>query len=134
VAERRPEVDPRFDPVFQRGYDPEVHVTPKRPARVGSRSPETFEEVVVAREDQEDGVAPRNPWRLALLLSSIAMVVLGVVLVWWSVQRVSSSSIPDAMELFLQQLGYQVVPALLISGVLGVVLWIALGLLRGRQR
>lgn len=134
MAEKRPEVDPRFDPVFQRGYDPEVHVAPAKPARVDARWPETFEEVVVAAGEHDDEAEPRNPWPLALLLVSVAMVVLAVGLAWWYGQRVSANSIPDAMELFLQQLGYQVVPALLIGGIFGIVLWIALGLLRGRQR
>ena len=64
-------------------------------------------------------------------LSSLGMDPAGG-LTWVLGQRTSPTSLPDSSELFLQQVTYEVTPALIIAGVLGVVVWIALGAVKGK--
>lgn len=146
-----PEVDPRFDPVFQRGYDPAVHAPVARrsvlrtPAAVPAPLPEpaaaapavsapVSEAPPVLDEEAEDAPSRRNPWLLALLLVSIAFLVIAGTFLWAIGQRdiYSYSAQPSAGELMLQQLWYQLPPGLITAGLLGIVLRIALGAIKGR--
>ena len=144
-----PEVDPRFDPVFQRGYDPAVHAAPVRrsvlrapavkpaPLPVAPTAAEVPPVVGVEHEDQdelEDEPHRRNPWLLALVLVSTAFLAAAGVFLWVIGQRdiYSFSGTPAAAELMVQQLSYMLPPALIVAGVLGLVLRVALGALRGR--
>lgn len=146
--EPAPEVDPRFDPVFQRGYDPQVHARPvrrsvlrtpaARPAPLPVTPPPPAAEapapVVEVEPEEEDGARRRNPWLLALVLVSVGFLVVAVALLWTLGQRniYSFSGTPGAAELMLQQLSYMLPPGLLTAGLLGLVLRVAIGALRGR--
>ena len=137
-----PEVDPRFDPVFQRGYDPAVHAPVARRSvlRTPAPLPEPAAAAVSAEapplleEELEDAPSHRNPWLLALLLVSIAFLVIAGTFLWAIGQRdiYSYSAQPSAAELMLQQLWYQLPPGLITAGLLGIVLRIALGAIKGR--
>lgn len=134
---RRP-VDPRFDPIFQRGYDPALHESPSKPARLPRRPAPVDDPVTVAEvsEEHEEEVGRRNPWMLALLLTSVALLAAAGALLWAlgrSNGYASSSGFPDAAELMVQQLAYQLPPALIIAGVIGVVLRVALGGILSRR-
>jgi hypothetical protein len=134
--ESRPSVDPRFDPIFQRGYDPALHPAPAAPSRAPWRL-EPVDDPVALPQAAEDGAGPPNPWRRALLLTSAVLLVAAVVLLWALGQRdvySTSSSRPDAAEVMVQQLSYQLPPALIIAGAFGVVLWVALGAVRSARR
>ena len=137
-----PEVDPRFDPVFQRGYDPAVHApaarrsvlrTPaERPAPLPAppeRAPEPAPAPVREEEPEEDEVSRRNPWLLALLLVSIGLLIAAGVLLWRVGQRdvYSGSSLPTGAELMVQQLAYMLPPGLIVAGFVGIVLRVAIG-------
>jgi hypothetical protein len=141
-------VDPRFDPQYQRGYDPEVHGAPRveerraaprlETPRVEERREaprlETAPEVVSTGSTAvpDDEPVRRIPYRLVLLLASIASVLAAIVLLW---QRVTADPL-DAYYgsnpgiLFRQQLVDALMIPLLVAGLTGVILWLALGALR----
>lgn len=138
-----PPVDPRFDPVFQRGYDPAVHAPVARRSVLRARpavippmpvsEPDAPAEAPVAAvvDDAELEPARRNPWLLALLLTSIGLLVTAGAFLWSVGQRnLYSSGTPDAAEILLQQLAYMLPPALIVAGVLGIMLRVALGALK----
>ena len=137
-----PEVDPRFDPVFQRGYDPAVHPAPVRrsvlrtpavkPAPLPEPPAPVAEVIADAAPEDEPQDGRRNPWLLALVLVSVAFLLAAGGLVWAFSQRniYSFSGTPGAPELMVQQLTYMLPPALLVAGVLGLVLRVALGAIR----
>jgi hypothetical protein len=111
AGDRDAEVDPRFDPVFQRGYDPKVHggrrshSTPRhataptpvaRPMAVvpapvdppaAEKDARRLERVEpVERVDPMDYVEPvashRNPFRLALLIGSVLAIGAAALIMW----------------------------------------------------
>ena len=146
AEDETPEVDPRFDPVFQRGYDPAVHAAPARrsvlraPAVRPSPLPEPAPAPTAAAPDPvleaepEDDIPRHNPWLLVLVLVSVAFLVAAGWFLWFIAQRdiYSFSGTPEAGELMVQQLSYMLPPALIVAGVLGLVLRVALGAVRGR--
>jgi hypothetical protein len=150
------DVDPRFDPVFQRGYDPAVHRSAvarsaarrPEPERTPSPSPAPPPAEPVAElapdaefesesEATEAAEAPRfNPFRLVLLLASIAALA-GAALILW--KKISSDpyyygSISDNEALFRDALVTALLPSLTTGGMIGLALWLALGALRRRDR
>lgn len=165
-----PEVDPRFDPQFQRGYDPSKHARPSRPApapraeenplaeeraegtrleahseRPGDRTPvangadaprETPVSDGEVRAGDDLDPPPRNPFRLILLLVSIAALLGAGALLW---QRIAQDPYGqytgyggDVGRIFVQQLTDALLAPLLTGGLLGLCLWLALGALRRR--
>lgn len=152
AEEPGPPVDPRFDPVFQRGYDPAVHPpvgrrsvlrgsaarpaastvpVPVIPPMPQAAPAEVTPPVAEAELEPEPEVRLRNPWLLALLLVSIGLLVAAGVFLWSVGQRnIYSSGNPDAAEIMVQQLAYMLPPALIVAGVLGIMLRIALGAVR----
>ena len=181
MAERRDDgVDPRFDPVFQRGYDPERHgagrtsraqrARPEPPqpdaaradaVRIDPRAEERSQatrlhaapaaassaETAPSRaaavpsslppvESDEPGdgdSAPsrRNPFRLALLLASLAALAAAVVLLWsrFAADPQDYYYGSNAGKLFQQQLVETLPGPLLIAGLAGLIAWLALGAL-----
>lgn len=151
------EVDPRFDPVFQRGYDPAKHrtrireqrparaETPQRlredPPREDPRPPEVTAPVpapVVPAEEAEDeaAVARRNPFRLLLLLISLGAIAGAVALLWHRVTTdpyYFGAPASDKMALFMDELQSALLPSLTTGGLIGLTLWLALGALRRRD-
>jgi hypothetical protein len=139
-------VDPRFDPVFQRGYDPSRH----RP-RTASRAPsppdaEPVEPPVAAsveappvevETEDEFEPRPRNPYRLILLLVSIAAVAGAGLLLWKRIEADPYGGYGgyggDTAQVFVQQFTDSLLVPLLTGGVLGLCLWLALGALRRRD-
>lgn len=103
----------------------------------GRESVETVEQRVGEDDDDAFWVPPRrNPFALALLVGSLAMIAVGVWLIW---SVVTASTYPDGNDRAAQAFGLvqaQVTPALLIAGVLGLVGWLVLGALAesGRKR
>lgn len=105
--DRNPEIDPRFDPAFQRGFDPSIPIEeyvpdplPRRaaatvPAANPVPAPEALPPVPSVAEVQEaahasdaaaappevpelDSSPSRNPFLLFLVLISIALVAVGI--------------------------------------------------------
>lgn len=147
------EVDPRFDPQFQRGYDPSVHKVPRRQRaaepRVEERrdatrleTPQSVDAIAEADHPDEPSAASTadsdpeppgtNPLRLALLLASLASIAAALGLLW---QRVASQSyyngVPSNQEdMFLANLIDAAVDPLLAGGLVGLLLWLGIGALR----
>jgi hypothetical protein len=140
--------DPRFDPVFQRGYSgpaPELVVRetvvdpPVRPVAAPDAYPAPAPAPVaddIGTEEPGAWAPPRrNPFAIALLVVGVTMVAAGV----WLTQAFAATSAngytPDEQTIAIlqQALG----PALLLGGIVGVVAWLVLGALAaapGRAR
>ena len=151
AGDRDAGVDPRFDPVFQRGYDPQKHRTrtPKRPPPAEERAegtrleaepaePATPVTAVASPVDEPDDITPRrNPFRLILLLASIAAIAGAGLLLWKRIETDPYGGYGgyagDVGRIFLDQLSDALLAPLLTGGLLGLCLWIALGALRRRD-
>lgn len=160
MAENRDaEVDPRFDPMFQRGYDPAVHGGGRvRPAPRHATGPvpvdavrqAAFEDAVIPPDPApapaavirvvpppaEDVVLrARNPFRLALLLASVAAIG-GAAWIMWNQLSDPYRYGPintDTGAQFLQQFTDAMLVPLLTAGLIGLTLWLAIGALQRRD-
>lgn len=142
----QPPVDPRFDPVFQRGYDPAQHGEPAtsapsptytaEPAAVSHRAPAAHAAAAadVAPVVEVELPGPPNPWLRVLLVVSLAMLVLAVLLFYLLATGPSGNGVNgrDALATVIQSLQYQAPPALLTAGFVGLALRLSLGLLLRR--
>ncbi|CAN5372985.1 hypothetical protein BH09ACT4_BH09ACT4_10450 [soil metagenome] len=165
ASKRDSDVDPRFDPVFQRGYDPAVHPAPRprpRPQPLGeerreaprletepsnpvdAKPPDVIStgsitdistgSITDIEPDLEP--LPRNPFRLALLLASLAALAAAGGLLWNRVTSVPyyyGSPSSDTWSTFLDGVEVALLPALTTGGLIGLTLWLALGALRKRD-
>lgn len=147
--------DPRYDPRFQRGWggDPAastgVPADPLAPARAevaaapapthaAAGLPRT--EAVAAPVESEPTVPddeawieqPRhNPFRIALAATGVALLAIGGWLIWvsWVTEAQQSTSTPDGAV--LGQVLYQLMPTVVLAGLVALIAAIALG---GRPR
>ena len=152
------EVDPRFDPVFQRGYDPKLHGS-RRP-RSASRPDAQPVPIASHRQAEEppvvsppEAVVPaaepsappadeadltleaRNPWRLALLIASVVAIAISAWLIWTRIGEdafYGGFSGTNQALLFRSQLVAALPVPLLTGGILGVILWLAIGAMAHR--
>lgn len=117
AADRNADVDPRFDPVFQRGHD-------------RGSAPDPSEEPAVEER------LTRNPFRIALLAVSLVSILAGVLLLWHRVGDDTFdggfSGLNQALLFRTQLIGALPIP-LLAGGLLGVVLWLSIGALTHRD-
>jgi len=150
--------DPRFDPAFQRGYDgpdpelvvreqvraepvtqvpvmPDVAAAPdrvdpaSRPVASQAASPAAPPERELEPEQQPDArFAIHNPYRLALLLLGIALLIATVSSLYYEVVHPQASS-TTADSQFVQLLISNLPPVLGLAGCVCVILWLALGAL-----
>ena len=166
AGDRDAEVDPRFDPVFQRGYDPKVHGGRRpRPAPRHATAPvpitsareaapvrdsaapvaaseQSADPIVAAADpgapaDADFTLRPRNPFRLALLIASIVSIGAAMLMIWNRIGEdvyYGGFSGTDELSLFRSQLIAAVPVPLLSGGVLGLILWLAIGALAHRGR
>jgi hypothetical protein len=156
------EVDPRFDPLFQRGYDPTRHKTKVPAPRVEERAegtplrsaasrrvetPEISgapqesgqpEPLTSAQDVRDDDLEPprRNPFRLVLLLASLAFIGGAALLLWRRLAQDPYGGFGgyggDISQVFAQQFTDALLAPLLTGGLLGLCLWLALGAVRRR--
>jgi hypothetical protein len=178
AGDRDAEVDPRFDPMFQRGYDPSKHgrrppkaaarhataptpVTPIREAETSGRhdavpiaeardragAPVTTPHELPAVQDapipaatpeSEAALHRRNPFRLALLIASIAAIGGACLLIWNRIEEnpfYQGFSGTDLPRLFRSQLTDAALAPLIMVGLVGLSLWLAIGAIgRGSVR
>ena len=153
-------VDPRFDPVFQRGYDPSKHggrrprtsprhatgptpVTPIRdeqPADVEASVPVPDAAATATPDppaEHELALRARNPFRLALLIVSIVSIGAAALMIWYRVGEdvyYGGFSGTNQELLFRSQLIAALPVPLLTGGLLGVTLWLAIGAMAHRGR
>jgi hypothetical protein len=92
-------------------------------------APEPAPEELSAPEDDDDlQLAPRrDPYRIALLVVSVVLLVLAGGLLGQTLRAPATS---DAQAFLLMDLANLGMPALLLAGLIGVLLWILLGVLR----
>jgi hypothetical protein len=145
------EVDPRFDPVFQRGYDPQKHGAPKRRARPPRVEDERVETPATAPRDERtppaaapveqpeaDEEAPRgrNPFRIALLLTSLGSIALSAYLLYLQLTRDPLQQYygNNTGRVFWGQFVDSLMIPLLTAGFLGLILWLALGAVARSRR
>jgi hypothetical protein len=157
------EVDPRFDPVFQRGYDPKVHgerrprTTPRHgtalvpiesvrepasrdaPAAAATVEPPTPDPSDAPVVDAEPDLAlrARNPFRVALLIASIVSIFAATLMIWSRIGEdayYGGFSGTDQLALFRSQLIAAAPVPLLTGGLLGLILWLAIGAVAHRAR
>jgi hypothetical protein len=154
------EVDPRFDPVFQRGYDPKLHERrrPRSAPRHGTepvpiashRQPDSEPEREPDPAPVSAGPAPveradldgdlvlqaRNLWRLALLITSLVAIGISAWLIWTRIGEdafYGGFSGTNQALLFRSQLVAALPVPLLTGGILGVILWLAIGAMAHRS-
>lgn len=144
------ELDPRFDPQFQRGFDPAVHTSRQRPRPPVVEPVETtgehpgvpadsIREVSPAPATTDDDLEPRprNPYRLILLIVSLAAIAGAGVLLWRRIEQDPYGGYGgyggDTAQVFVQQFTDSLLVPLLTGGLLGICLWLALGALRRRD-
>jgi len=143
---RTPEVDPRYDPAFQRhgsGAPAAAARTrwadpvPVRAERVHPAEemipppPDGIEQLGLVVADDQDadveiqGAPAARRWELAILVTGIVLVVGGLSLGSWAMRlnftgySVTGDEVP--VEFILSQFGYQVAPALVMVGVASLV-------------
>jgi hypothetical protein len=161
--------DPRFDPAFQRGYDgpePELVVRPApgvaeavrdftppthadAPAPAAERvtpaaaesAPGEAETIVDSPPDGSAQQPRRNPFSVALLVSGLALIVIGLAMIWsFATRQITVDETGTTFDVGSQALAilnYLLPPALLLGGVLALVAWLILGALGasgGRSR
>jgi hypothetical protein len=145
-------LDPRFDPRYQRGFDPStLPVEPdtlRAPAEdagpVPPASPVPAPTVRDQgrldddeRDDEELGQVPtRNPFRLALLLVSIGFLVLAAAILWWTANNQSAylygSAVESAQGWMFQSLTSTLPAAAIVAGFVGFAIWLGLGALAAK--
>jgi hypothetical protein len=150
MAEER-SLDPRFDPRFQRGFDPATmpvdpavvrapveEVGPVPPASpVLPPASDGVEAAPLDDEDDElDQVPGRNPFRIALLLVSVGLLVLAAAILWWTANNQSAYLYGSAVETaqgWMFQAITQIVPtAAIVAGFVGLAIWLGLGALAAK--
>jgi len=145
--------DPRFDPRYQRGYSGDgleapyvaqpapaaeeaVRATPADPVtRSEPGQPDTPEPAATPVEI-EVGWAPAaaNPYRLALLLTGLAMLLGAGVLIWYLGKNfLIGSTTDDIGQQELNALQYAVSPALVVAGFVCIIVWLVLGAVIARD-
>ncbi len=153
MAEER-SLDPRFDPRFQRGFDPATMpvepetlrapvevVGPVPPAspvlRAGARRKPSGSR---SADDEDEDLEPtptRNPFRLALLLVSIGLLVLAAATMWWTANNQNAflfgSAVENPQGWMLQQLTSVLPPAAIVAGFVGIATWLGLGALAAQS-
>lgn len=143
-------LDPRFDPRYQRGFDPATApvdtTTPHAPVEAAPVAPESSVQAATRQErdephppgyDEDDDelelVSTRNPFRLALLLASLGLLVLAAGMLWWTANNQNAflygSASETAWNWMFQALTQMVPPAAIVAGFLGLGVWLALGAL-----
>jgi hypothetical protein len=152
MAEKRDaSVDPRFDPVFQRGYDPQVHggrrprSAPRhgtQPVPIVTTPPEPVVAVPAADHGAEleaatpPALSARNPFRIALLVTSVVLIVVAALMIWNKVGEdvyYGGFSGTNQGLLFRSQLIATLPVPLLTGGMIGVILWLAIGAISSRR-
>lgn len=148
-------VDPRFDPVFQRGYDPAVHPRPAGSALAGGGMRRSVlderppvdgapEPIVVPRFEappakpvpppvqqlEELESEPRNPWLVVLVVVSLVFLLAGgALLVSYGNLNMGYSSQSQIVSVVLQNLSYQLPPPLITVGLTGLVVRLVIAIL-----
>jgi hypothetical protein len=144
-------LDPRFDPRYQRGFDPSTmpvepetvrapveQVAPLPPASPVSPRPTRHQERLEEDQDEEgdeefEQAPTRNPFRLALLLLSIGFLALAAAILWWTANNQSAylygSAVETAQGWMFQSLTASLPAAAIVAGFVGLAIWLGLGAL-----
>jgi len=141
--------DPRFDPLFQRGYsgpEPELAVREQaaptrapieraapgeRAAPVGQDEAAASQRSDPAHDPEQRGearVSPRNLSRLALLLFGLVLLIAAASTLSSQVQNPQGTSTTVESQ-FVQGLVSTLPPVFALTGLVCLILWLALGAL-----
>ena len=151
------EIDPRYAPQFQRGFDATQHVTPparRGPVRLAGGPPPTAQRVPeppplthapeAAELDAEDAATPEQPSERSLLtwwdwlLPAVGAGLILIALLLWSRLATDTSvyfgsGTSDQWEIFWQQAGYTLAGPFLSAGILAVAGGLVLQAVRPRR-
>ena len=138
--------DPRFDPAFQRGYSgpepelvarvvvPDAAPAPDAPpvpdaveplARPMPTPPEPPVDVTI---EPESPLAIRNPYRLALLIVGVALLLIAGSTLYAQVRH-PQANVPTVESQFVQLLLFSLPQAFALAGFVALLLWLVLGAL-----
>jgi hypothetical protein len=129
------DVDPRFEPEFQRGYDPVLHGRPRpRPRQPAALAPAP---VVVVEPEAPDGIEAadeyvpavrRNPFLVALpILGAALLGTCAFLMVRWTGAYGRVFNAPgQADDTDWMFAGAAVSPALLVGGLVCITLWLTM--------
>jgi hypothetical protein len=140
--------DPRFDPAFQRGYsgpEPElvarVVVPDAAPAPDAPPVPDAVEPLagpmltptppeppVDVTIEPESPLAIRNPYRLALLIVGVALLLIAGSTLYAQVEH-PQENVPTVESQFVQLLLFSLPQAFALAGFVALLLWLVLGAL-----
>lgn len=162
------ELDPRFDPRYQRGFDPALHEprddrrsSLSRPTVPRHQVPQPAPHIAVppevrssnasdvaphaqleldrqarddgdahddARDDEDLDPSGRNPYRVALLVGSLASLLVGLSALWATANVENEIyARQDTVAIFVATVAGALAPALISAAVIGFALWVALG-------
>jgi hypothetical protein len=126
--------DPRYDPRFQRGWDgdpaaPAERTEPPAAARTEPAAAPAEPEPAMPDDEAWIEASRRNPFRIALAVTGVALLAIGGWLAWVMVQDAQNSSTP--MDPVLSQLPFLLTPSVVLAGLVAIIAAIAVG---GRRR
>ena len=153
---RSPGLDPRYDPAFQRGSgssrNDEPPRRPESPRAVVEERSADFRslserseskgiletaDVPVLDADRSESAPPSHRGELAILIAGIVLIVAGLGLTWWWVQRsftgFSFSGNEPPIEYLVIQFASQVAAPMLTVGLAAIVTWLVLRVTRARR-
>lgn len=130
------DVDPRFEPEFQRGYDPVVHgrprPRPRQPAKLAPAPVVAEPEAPAGIEEEQEAddvpVVRRNPFLVALPILGVALLgTCAFVMVRWTGAYGRIFNGPGQADDNDWMLGGAAVsPALLVGGLVCITLWLTM--------
>jgi hypothetical protein len=123
--------DPRFDPAFQRGYSgPNPELVAREQAPVAPVEPTPPAPAALETVDTPAPLAPatRDPYRLALLLFGLVLLIAAVSTLYWQVLHPQATSSTVESQ-FVEALVSNLPPSLALAGLACGILWLALGAL-----
>ena len=85
-------------------------------------------------DDESWAPPPRNPYRIALLLTGVAMLLGAGILIWYSVRTSEyNTGAYDVAQQTVSTLEYLIPPALVLGGLICIIVWLALGAVASRD-
>lgn len=126
------DVDPRFDPVFQRGFEPVVEPVETTTPRLEPAETSLTE---FPRLDPVETSPPRNPWIPILWITAAVFTIAGLVAQYTSIGISYSPTAPTAaQEYVLPTVLGSLAPTLFMAGLATAIATLVIHALRWQPR